>query len=457
MRSPSPHFACRALALGVALAASLAVVGPLAQAGASGSGDEPFATLRVTAETVSVKAKGADDFATAKDGDEVHAGDTVRTDATGKAEIEYGDEAYTRLDVNTTFKITKLTDDEGNRQVQGTLETGKTWNRAEALTESESFEQTGADATAAVEGTAFSVECDTLDHCLFTGVVHDVSLTGSDGVKKLLNPLDECDSTSGVLCGDISQISADDLPQWILDNLILDVAKGYEFPFGGTVVIDNGAVFFVPDESPAPPPPPAPVVQSQPAEIVYPGIDAPNTGMTGGASSSSVISDDEKSDVTFKLRVSDPSGATFWVEFVDLPPATFGQLLDDGTDLPVALSTAYDPSTVFRFDPVEIEPVCTDDGSPVGLEDFAECFTNGNPSEGPDASSGTVPYPATVTPGPVPGAVQWSDSVTFVAKNSLGGQSAPTTVTLTAVDDLCTAGAGSEGSRPADAVTPGCT
>ncbi len=435
----------RALALGTALAAGIAVFGPLAAAGAAGTDsgkDEAIATLKVTAPNVEVKAKGKDSFAPAKDGDEVKAGDTVRTDATGLAEIRYGDDAYTRLDVNTTFKITKLTDEQGNRQVQGTIESGQTWNRTAKLTDSESFEQTGADATAAVEGTAFAVQCDAADHCVFTGVVDDVSLTGKDGVKKLLNPLDECDSSSGVLCGDITTIDPSELPQWIIENLIKDVAEGYEYPdfFTGTVVVQDGAVFFVPDEpaDETPPPPPNPVVDSNPVDITSYGSD-PTPDANGDplvpGPSTAVISQDERSDVTFVLQVTDSSGGNVWVQFTSLPPAAFG-LIRDGSLNAVVVGTHYGVDEVFTFAPVEIEPVC-DTPSPTT---FAECFTNGS----------TGPYPSVVTQGPAQGSVQWSSSFAFKAYNDLGGESAETTVTLTSVDDICTTG--TEGTRPAQDV-----
>ena len=87
----------------------------LASAGSSGSSDEKvFATLQIENPKVEVKKKGSDAFKPAKDGQKLHAGDTVRTDATGLAEIDYSDDAYTRLDVNTTFKITKLTNEQGD-------------------------------------------------------------------------------------------------------------------------------------------------------------------------------------------------------------------------------------------------------------------------------------------------------------------------------------------------------
>ena len=44
----------------------------------------------------------------------VAVGDGVRTDATGFAEVAYGDGSRTRLDVDTEFEVVALTDDAGN-------------------------------------------------------------------------------------------------------------------------------------------------------------------------------------------------------------------------------------------------------------------------------------------------------------------------------------------------------
>ena len=388
MHRPTFRRARRSLALGVAMAAALALVGPLAQAGAAGGNEESFATLKVTAESVSLKAKGEDDFKPAADGDQLRAGDTVRTDATGKAEIEYGDDAYTRLDSDTTFKITKLSDDEGNRQVEGTIESGKTWNRTAALTESESFEQTGADATAAVEGTAFAIECETVDHCVFTGVVDDVSLTGADGVKKLLNPLDECDSSSGILCGDITQISADDLPQWILDNLILDIAEGYEFPFGGTIVVENGSVFFVPGDAASSTAPPLP--GSAPT-IGDPALDVDCTDCVSVASFSP---DDEIVVSTlgvalFQVRIaSNPSGLPVYVVFVGTLPTSGNTCTNSsGSCNNAQTDHAYDVATVFSFRGGNVE----------AAQQLLQFYvTNDSTLSDPEQASATEDVPVTV-------------------------------------------------------------
>ena len=352
-----PRRIVRSFALGTSLAVALAVVGPLAAAGAAGGEEESFATLKVTAESVSVKAKGEDDFKPAADGDEVHAGDTVRTDATGKATIKYGDEAYTRLDVDTTFKITKLTDDQGNRQVQGTIESGSTWNRTTALTESESFEQTGADATAAVEGTAFGIECDTESHCVFTGVVDDVTLTGTDG-EKLVAPLDQCDSTAGVLCAEITKLTPDQLPAWIIENLLLDVAEGFPWPFGtGTLQVAGDTIVFVPS---APPPASAPPTINAADPIAC--LDGCNQIGPFGIGVTALPEDFEPGDeivtdgasVYFVVNLtSDPTGVK--VVFRVLPNEDIGSLywFPDCVECRslVVKEGEYDVDTVFEFEP----------------------------------------------------------------------------------------------------------
>ncbi len=187
--------------------------------------DPVLATLRVTTDNVEVKKDGADKFAAAEDGDKLKQGDTVRTDATGTAEVDYTDDSYTRLDVNTTFKIKKLTNEQGARQVQGSLEAGQTWNRTAALTESGSFEQEGAAANATVRGTAFSLSCLVTDSCLFLAIVDSFDLQGKDGDTKLLNPLDQCDAENGDLCAQVKKLSVSELPSWVIKNLQLDKSE----------------------------------------------------------------------------------------------------------------------------------------------------------------------------------------------------------------------------------------
>lgn len=430
----------------VTLVAALAGVGPFAAAAFAGGNEPPeaVATLQIDADNVEVRKAGKDDFKAAKDEQQVNEGDTIRTDATGKAEVQYDDQSYTRLDENTTFTIVSLTDDEGNRQVEGSLDTGRTWNRAEGLTESESFEQSGAGATAAVQGTAFLIECTSPTECRYVAAVDITDLTGDDGEFKQLGPLDTCGSDTGDLCDGITKLSTDDpLFQVMQDHLLRDLLEhGFgpgPFPtsVSAIVVVEDGEVVSVTpnptNPSTPPPPPPAPVIDANPVNIQ--SVGDPTPGQSPGPGTTVMAQDDPGNDVTFTLQVTNPGGGTFWVVFVGLPDPSFGQLLVGAT--PVDTTTQYAPDTVFRFDPVQIEPVCT----PPAPSSFADCYTNGDPSEGPQADAPQpLPYPSPVTEGPVQGSVQWSDEFSFQAVNDQGGASPVTTVELVVVDDICTSG-----------------
>jgi len=224
-----------------------------------------FATLKVLKPNVSVRRKGKSVFKLAHDGQKLRVGDTIQTDTGGEAEIDYTESSFTRLDVSTTFTLKHLTDNQGHRQVEGSLDSGRTWNRTTALTQSESFSQDGAGATASVVGSAFMAECDTAGHCTFTSVVDGLKLVTVDGEVKLLAPLEQCDSTAvdpnnATLCGVPTQVTADILAAnaWILQNLFVDGIAGFPGPtITGTIVVTNGVVTFTPTPTPTPPPPPA--------------------------------------------------------------------------------------------------------------------------------------------------------------------------------------------------------
>jgi len=141
----------------------IAAFGLVATAGGVGAvpkaSSSTLANLKVTADSVQIKSKGAADFTTAKNGQAIKQGDTIKTDAAGRAEIDYTDGSLTRLSGSTVFTISKLTDKRGGRQTQGTLSVGETWNRAAKVSETGSFEVKAGGTTAAVQGTAFVVSC----------------------------------------------------------------------------------------------------------------------------------------------------------------------------------------------------------------------------------------------------------------------------------------------------------
>jgi hypothetical protein len=164
------------LVIGLLAAGALAISAP-----AAGAADA-LANLKITADNVQVKAKGASDFVAAKDGMALKQGDTIKTDATGRAEIDYTDGSLTRLGASTIFKLSKLTNDRGGRQTQGTLSVGETWNRAAKVSETGSFEVKAGGTTAAVEGTAFVAKCVPASdgsqtvNCTFTAVVDNIKV-----------------------------------------------------------------------------------------------------------------------------------------------------------------------------------------------------------------------------------------------------------------------------------------
>jgi len=154
------------------------VVAAGASAGATSA--TTLANLKIMHGGVAIKHNGRSSFDAAKEGEAIRQGDRIKTDATGKAEIDYTDGSLTRLSTSTVYTISKLTNDRGVRQTQGTLSVGETWNRAAKVSETGSFEVKAGGTTAAVEGTAFVVSCTPVPSgaqqvtCTVTAVVDNV-------------------------------------------------------------------------------------------------------------------------------------------------------------------------------------------------------------------------------------------------------------------------------------------
>jgi hypothetical protein len=169
------------------MAAATLILAMVVVAGApAGAKSAPLANLKVTADNVSIRHKGQSAFAAAKDGQALRQGDTIKTDGTGTAEIDYTDGSLTRLGVSTVYTLTVLTNNQGGRQTQGTLSVGQTWNRAAKVSETGSFSVKAGGTTAAVEGTAFVVECPQPTSaagqvsCTVTAVVDNVRVDSDD-------------------------------------------------------------------------------------------------------------------------------------------------------------------------------------------------------------------------------------------------------------------------------------
>jgi hypothetical protein len=145
--------------VGVAVVALVVGAFPAFGATAGAAKAKTSGKLTVEASGVQVLTKGASTFSAAKNKQKIRTGETVQTDATGLAQITFADGSLTRLDHNTVFTLEKLSSKKGNRQVEGTVSAGQTWNRVQKLSESDTFQQKGSGATAAVLGTAFVTKC----------------------------------------------------------------------------------------------------------------------------------------------------------------------------------------------------------------------------------------------------------------------------------------------------------
>ncbi len=147
------------------------------------------------------------------------------------------------------FTLDKLATTTGERQVEGTVSAGQTWNRVQKLSENESFQQgNGNGATAAVLGTAFVTKCDlpaggtafkvvktkkalkklkkATKNCNFTLIDGKLKLTALNKVVDI-NRGQEVGTTGGD-AGDATTYPPDILftDKWILRNLGADASAG---------------------------------------------------------------------------------------------------------------------------------------------------------------------------------------------------------------------------------------
>ena len=159
----------------------------------------------------------------------VAAGDSVRTDATGFAEIAYFDGSRTRLDVDTEFEVLELVDDVDESAVRTKMGVGRTWHRVQDLGEGGEFSVETSVATAVVQGTAFSVGCATEDACTFMVVEGALRIDLPDGTSiELVAP------SALIIDADAGPGEPFPVPfdgafgdEWLFDNAGRDVDAGF--------------------------------------------------------------------------------------------------------------------------------------------------------------------------------------------------------------------------------------
>jgi FecR protein len=239
-----------------------------------------LATLKIQASKVTIKHDGQTKYIAAKDGQVLHQGDAIQTDASGHAEIDYTDGSLTRLSPSTIYTITQLTDKRGGRQTQGTLSVGETWNRAAKVSETGSFEVKAGGTTAAVAGTAFVFSCVKRGKhgkhktCKVISVVDTVNVSTPSGADAQLPPGTVVVVTDDV-AGSLGKLTYDDLIKLpvVVDNLNLDEKAGK----GGLYEITPPAPTTTttttePPTTTQPPRAPAPTTPPPPPDVTAPAI-----------------------------------------------------------------------------------------------------------------------------------------------------------------------------------------
>lgn len=183
--------------------------------------DRPLAELRVRDDAVDVRS-GEEDFRAAVEGEPLQAGDTVRTDSAGQAQIDFFDGSLTRLDTDTTLVIRGLRDDTPGG-VLLTLEAGRTWNRVEPATTAEDrYEVKGVNGTASVVGTTFVSDCRQAPICYYLGIDGETEVTSALEDRFFLGAGDCVRAEESLMrrCSDHEREALTD--DWVSENIAVD-------------------------------------------------------------------------------------------------------------------------------------------------------------------------------------------------------------------------------------------
>lgn len=165
--------------------AGVLLLGLVAGCGSSPSpkaGPAATASLQVRLVAASVEKAGTTTFGAGHTGQSLAAGDTVSTDASGFAEIDYPDGSLARLDANSSLTVTSLSDAQRVQRVVTKLKSGQLWNRVKAVTSSQGrYEVDTAYADATVRDPAFIVDCRATSSCTFTVFQGSITVTPAAG------------------------------------------------------------------------------------------------------------------------------------------------------------------------------------------------------------------------------------------------------------------------------------
>ncbi len=411
----------------VAVVAIVAVIAAfLVFGGTEKAAAKQFATLEVLDGGVNVsKAGGA--FQEGADGQSLSAGDVVRTNSEGLAELVYFDESLTRIGPDTEFKLTELVSVDNatdTKRIKGSQGRGRTWNRVTELADTQSrFEIETPVATAAVKGTLFATECDFFGDCTFIAI---------ENVIEVCNALDECvtlEAFAVVLVnadgtfGDVQPF--DTLAQlveaypWISTN-VCDIEEIQECVEPLPPEVD------VNEPNPTPLPPPGNSGETPGGSGDTPGGETPGGGPGPTTPPPPPPGPQPNHDPIASFSASTlTGGAPLIVSFIDTSTDPDGDALEhswsfgDGTS-----STQTNPIHIFSLGTWTVTETVTD---PSGASDSATRTVT--------ALDLTPPAAPTITDGPDSPTNETDATFTFVAGGGAATTAAVFTAVLAAADD----------------------
>jgi hypothetical protein len=117
------------------------------------------AALQVVSTPVAVDTNSSAGFHTARPGEELTAGNSVRTGDQGHAAIQFPDGSYVRMSPNTTVTVTaaQLSHDGNLQSASLSQKVGRTFTNVQHLVSGASFQVGGHSVSASVRGTQFEV------------------------------------------------------------------------------------------------------------------------------------------------------------------------------------------------------------------------------------------------------------------------------------------------------------
>jgi hypothetical protein len=153
----------------IGLVALASIAGIVAVAVVARNEPDPLAELRVRAAQVEVSSEGVGPRL-ADEGTDLAAGDIVRTDQDGEAQVDLFDGSLVRLDTGTELVLSKLVQ-EPDRNIAIEVSRGRTWNRvAELVSGADRFTVSLGEATVSVRGTTFITDCRRAPECYVVGI-----------------------------------------------------------------------------------------------------------------------------------------------------------------------------------------------------------------------------------------------------------------------------------------------